>query len=307
MNDLVSIIIPCFNASLYVKDAVQSVIGQTHSNWELILVDDHSTDSTFSELEKLQLLHPSRIKVMLNPAKGAAAARNAGLAISTGNYIQFLDADDLIISNKIEIQLQGFSPDVDVVYSDLRIDSFHENKILEHQNFKSFGDDLFYSVFRQILTSGNPLYRAEAVKKIGGYNPDLSAAQDWDFHIRLFLSGSTFSYIPGEFFIIRKMSDSISSNWVKVYETACDHLPQLKSGIRNHSLYSIKVGDYLASVYYLTLVHSKKVSNRSFYRTEMRFWAENRVSFIQSGMKRVIAKVIGLRFLELLDRIRSRN
>lgn len=106
MNDLVSIVIPVHNAEKFISDTVASVKSQTHKNWELILVDDGSTDKSLELLrdyeEKLE-----NVKVVhLEESVGAARARNAGNKVATGRYLTFLDADDLWDPEKLEIQIR---------------------------------------------------------------------------------------------------------------------------------------------------------------------------------------------------------
>jgi glycosyltransferase involved in cell wall biosynthesis len=106
MNSLVSIITPCFNSEKYVSQAVQSVISQTHENWELLLVDDCSSDETFAILSKFAS-QDARIKAFkLDKNSGAGVARNYAIQQAQGNYIAFLDADDLWKPEKLEKQLR---------------------------------------------------------------------------------------------------------------------------------------------------------------------------------------------------------
>jgi teichuronic acid biosynthesis glycosyltransferase TuaG len=105
MNDLVSIITPTYNSEKFISASIQSVQAQTHCNWELIIIDDCSNDKTLEIVNKaLQL--DSRINLYsLDKNEGTGAARNIGVANSKGNYIAFLDSDDLWMPNKLESQL----------------------------------------------------------------------------------------------------------------------------------------------------------------------------------------------------------
>ena len=91
---LISVVMPCHNASAYVEEAVASVLGQGYQPIELILIDDGSTDGTERLVESLAAAHPGRIRVLHQTNSGPYAARNAGLAHANGNYVAFLDADD---------------------------------------------------------------------------------------------------------------------------------------------------------------------------------------------------------------------
>ncbi len=105
MNSLVSIITPCFNSEKYVSQTIQSVLSQTHQNWEMLLVDDCSNDETFAILSKF-VSQDARIKPFkLEKNAGAGVARNYAIQHAQGNYIAFLDADDLWKPEKLEKQL----------------------------------------------------------------------------------------------------------------------------------------------------------------------------------------------------------
>lgn len=109
MSDLVSIIIPVHNAEKFISDTVSSVKSQTYDNWELILVDDASTDNSLSLIKSFEQEN-NKIKVVsLSTPSGAANARNAGNRASSGRYITFLDADDLWDPEKIEVQVKFMS------------------------------------------------------------------------------------------------------------------------------------------------------------------------------------------------------
>ena len=98
----VSVIIPLYNTEKHIKDCIVSVLSQTYQNIEIIVIDDGSTDSSLDIANKYK---SNTVKIISQTNKGAAAARNAGLQIATGEYIQFLDADDILEKQKIEIQI----------------------------------------------------------------------------------------------------------------------------------------------------------------------------------------------------------
>lgn len=102
-NPLVSIVTPVYNAEKYLADAIDSVLAQTWQNWELILVDDGSTDSSYAIAQSFT---DSRIKLFKQTNKGQCGATNTGLKHITGDYVLFFDADDLLDPNKIEAQMK---------------------------------------------------------------------------------------------------------------------------------------------------------------------------------------------------------
>ena len=102
---LVSIVVPVYNAERFIHDTVETVLNQTYTNWELLLVDDCSTDSSV-ELIKPYLAKEKRIKLLKNEINsGAAISRNKGIDVAIGRYIAFLDADDLWVTSKLEKQV----------------------------------------------------------------------------------------------------------------------------------------------------------------------------------------------------------
>lgn len=102
---LVSIITPTFNSELFIKDTFESIKSQTYTNWEWVVVDDFSTDSTFEIVERYKL-KDNRVKLYQNDANlGAAVSRNKAIEMANGRFIAFLDSDDLWASNKLEKQV----------------------------------------------------------------------------------------------------------------------------------------------------------------------------------------------------------
>ncbi|EOE5321825.1 glycosyltransferase family 2 protein [Providencia rettgeri] len=103
--ELVSVIMPIYNSERFLDSSINSVINQTYKNWELILIDDCSSDDSILKA-KLHCANDSRIKlILLNKNSGAATARNKGIELSRGKYIAFLDSDDIWFPNKLEDQI----------------------------------------------------------------------------------------------------------------------------------------------------------------------------------------------------------
>ena len=110
-GSLVSVIVPVFDCERYLSEAIESVIAQTHTNWELILIDDCSSDSSWSIANRFAA-SDERIKLLRQPRNtGAAAARNRGLEAARGQYIAYLDADDVWLEHKLEMQLDFMKSD----------------------------------------------------------------------------------------------------------------------------------------------------------------------------------------------------
>ena len=104
-NQLVSVIMPVYNSSKFISEAIESVLVQTYTNWELIIVDDASTDKTSQIIEKISEVEPKIIFIKLSTNQGPGFCRNKATEIAQGEYIAFLDSDDLWTPNKLEVQL----------------------------------------------------------------------------------------------------------------------------------------------------------------------------------------------------------
>ena len=180
----VSIIIPTYNRAKLLAICLRSVLGQTHRRLEVIVIDDGSTDETDSLLQALASGDP-RLKLLRQNHKGAQAARNFGYEASTGDFVSFLDDDDLWHPDKLEKQLAAFEPEVDGV-------------ICQTVWFRDWpGDHNFlFNVFdnRDYLTrflaldvvwqTAAPLWRRAFLDQIGPWDERLTSGQDLDFHTR---------------------------------------------------------------------------------------------------------------------------
>ena len=226
---LISVIIPCYNAEKYIAECLDSIINQTYSCWEIICVNDGSKDSTLNILERYRNENQENIAVISVPNGGASAARNVGLKTAKGDYIQFIDADDLITPDKFEKQIAGFLDGIDVVVSDRVLKNVDLTITLDNYYFPEINENSLQTSITKIIITGNPIYRKQIVIDLGGYDESLKSSQDWDFHIRLVLAGYNIKYIPGIFYINRKVDGSISSNWIKVGIDAAELIVNLKS------------------------------------------------------------------------------
>lgn len=205
MLKLVSIIIPCFNAQTWLAEAIDSCLNQTYSNLEVIVVDDGSKDKSLEILKR----YGNKITWETGPNRGGNYARNRGIALAKGEYIQFLDADDYILPKKIERQVRVLEETgADAVYGDWRYKTHLPNGSSYLQEIVSCGpkDDFLESLLCNDRWS-NPapvLFTRSAVEQSGGWDENLKAAQDRDFFLSVALTGAEFVYDPGCYSIYRE-------------------------------------------------------------------------------------------------------
>lgn len=183
---LVSVIIPCHNCALTIVRAVNSVFIQTYENWELILVNNNSTDNTWEKLNEIKEQNPGKtITIFDEKKKGAPAARNKGLYVAKGEWIQFLDADDELELGKIEKQVEVIKKsDIDVIYSPFYKVKLKDNEIIK--NKIEIEHDFWKGLIKSNvgITSAN-LFKAKTVIKVNGWDETKTSSQEYDLMFRI--------------------------------------------------------------------------------------------------------------------------
>jgi glycosyltransferase involved in cell wall biosynthesis len=185
----VSVILPTFDRAAVIRRSIRSVLGQTYGDFELIVVDDGSTDAT---LEQVASFHDRRIRrIRLERNLGPAAARNAGIEAARGRLLAFQDSDDEWLPEKLGRQLRAFErcgPGVGVVYSDMG--RIHRDGTREcHRSPEVLrGRPIdpatgFYQVYNLGIQSA--VIRRESLAAVGGFNEELRALEDLDLFVRL--------------------------------------------------------------------------------------------------------------------------
>ncbi len=176
----VSVIIPCYNAEKWITEAVESALGQSHGNIEVVVVDDGSSDRSVDRLRAFG----SRIVLETGPNRGGCAARNQGVELSQGDWIQFLDADDLLTPDCVADKLAFKTKENERVCSGLK----------SIENDVPFSPPEWWSRKRWplefMLSKGTPqtslpLHRRDEFLAVGGFREHLPCAQEFDLHLRL--------------------------------------------------------------------------------------------------------------------------
>ena len=238
----ISVIIPAYNAENTILETIASVQSQTFSDFEIIVINDGSTDST---LEKVTDLTDARIYITSYDNGGLPTARNRGIALARGEYITFLDADDLWTPDKLECQLAAFSksPDAGLVYSWTSF--MDEQGQTVHPDTPIFfeGNVLKDLLCHNFLRNGsNPLLKRSVVAAVGDFDPKLGSAEDWDYWLRV-ASGWSFAVVPKAQILYRQSSNTMSSNvermekyQLEVLERAFASAPQNLQFLKPRSL-----------------------------------------------------------------------
>jgi len=193
-NSLVSIIIPTYNREDVLLETLNSVLNQNYINWECIIVDDGSTDNSLNIIEKK--IKEDRRFIFLQRdvlVKGAPVCRNIGFSKSIGDYILFLDSDDIIAQNFLEYQVETLKKSR-LGASISKIYRFQDS-INSTLNWYTDNDNISlenFLVSKCTWRTSAVLWRREAIKKIGKFNTNLSAFQDWLIYIKHFANNDSF-------------------------------------------------------------------------------------------------------------------
>lgn len=180
---LVSVIIPTFNRGWIVDEAIQSVLAQTYPHFELIVVDDGSTDQTPSILQEYQ----DRIRIIRQANQGVSAARNHGVDAAQGAFVAFLDSDDLWQTEKLSVQVNFFltNPDVQICQTD---ETWIRNgKRINPKNYhkKPSGDIFLPSLALCLVSPSAVMLKKDFFRQMGGFDESLPACEDYDLWLRI--------------------------------------------------------------------------------------------------------------------------
>jgi len=222
-NDLVSVVVPTYNRAYCIWKAIDSVRRQTHGNWEVVVVDDGSTDDTESVIRSRYGTDP-RIRYIYQPNRGVSAARNTGICAATGDYVAFLDSDDMWTASKLEIQLICFRafPEVGMVWTDFEavnpagevvkdrylrtmyeayrffpsseglfqrsysLTELGKFKERPHQDARVYVGNIYSQMLRgNLVHTSTVLISRERIEQVGGFDVNLTlSGEDYDFHFR---------------------------------------------------------------------------------------------------------------------------
>lgn len=237
-NPLVSVVIPAYNVENYIKEAIDSVLLQTYSNIEIIVVDDGSIDGTKKSVD--YYLGKNQIIYLYQDNKGLSGARNAGIKIARGEYIALLDADDLFLPAKIEKQVLYMenNPDCDFCYCDVKffVDE-KPNKTLKSR-FKYYSGNVFEHLLKANFINPSTLFfRKQIFDKFGMFDESFKRAEDLEYYLRVSLDGAIFCFINEPLFLSRiRKSGNLQSNQVLMQSSILEIFENIKLKLSSENI-----------------------------------------------------------------------
>lgn len=245
-EEKVTVIIPTYNRMGTIAESVQSVLDQTYSNLELLIVDDGSTDGTESVIKEFT---DNRINyVRMDKNGGVANARNVGVSLAKTDWIAFQDSDDIWHKDKLEKQMTYAKehPEYALIYSKYRLiyPDGEESVVPAYPNEVMEGDIFKPLLERNVIGAPTVLVKRETFMDIGGFDTAFHALEDWDFVIR-FAKQYRIGFIDEMLMDARMLNGGVSSNIANYYEARCRMLRLYKDDMLREGVFNSVVTNIL--------------------------------------------------------------
>jgi glycosyltransferase involved in cell wall biosynthesis len=220
----VSVILPTYNCAKYVGAAVESVLKQTYTNYELIIINDGSTDDTDEVLA--QYISNNTILYIKQENKGHAGARNTGMTAATGTFIAFIDSDDIWLPEKLEEQIRACENDTEIGLVHCNVYGFGENhdaqvrnSLLTKEQIDEYSGYIFDNLYTRkiIITTTTVLIRKQCIDDVGMFDENLTryGSEDRDLFLRILWKYKA-KYVNKPLAMYRNRSDSEGQNYEKM-------------------------------------------------------------------------------------------
>lgn len=281
MDSLISIIIPTYNRIHLIGETLESIIAQSYTNWECIVVDDGSTDNT-AILIADYIKKDNRFQYHQRPAdriKGANACRNYGFELSKGEYIKWFDSDDIMypdfLEKQVEVLENNKGMDFCICLADEFLDNLDGRNIFKANRTPKNDKLTSYLVKNHYFFTASPLWKKSLLKDKSLFDEDLTDSQETDFHFRILSYDVKYEYTNDVLFSIRRGHSSItqdklnlvSSNFsrfkffLKAFEIVEENEVDDKNLLKQYILYRL-----LGLFYFLNNSQNKKVLTKYYFR-----------------------------------------
>lgn len=246
----VSIIIPTYNRADVLTASIQSVLQQTYTDFELLIVDDGSTDNTDTIVESI---HDDRIRYLKMPEnKGVAAARNEGIRQAKYNYIAFQDSDDYWKPDKLEKQMTFLAqkPEIGLLYCPYECQKVDGTLLLvpDHNipSEEKQGNIYRYMLLRNTIGTPGVLVRRQCFEKSGLFCESLTCLEDWELFLRI-ARDHEIAFQDDPMVLVNLSTDGVSHNISGYYEARCYMLAEHKEALLRYGIFQDVTKDILES------------------------------------------------------------
>jgi glycosyltransferase involved in cell wall biosynthesis len=312
----ISVIVPAYNAEQTILETITSVLNQTFSNFELLVINDGSTDRT---LELLSTVQDPRLKIFSYPNGGVSVARNRGITQASGEFIAVLDADDLWTVDKLELQLAALQehPEAGLAYS-WAYYMDEQGKSIQPSEPVYFEGNVYAQLLVNdfVVSCSNCLMRRQTIDSVGEFDQEVAGAADWDYWLRVALQWP-FVVVPKHQVYYRVSAGSMQSNVefmercnLRVIEKGFQAAPPEMQSLKNQSL----ANTYRYSAHlYLTRVASADGAKQAAQKLGMAIrlyppilrdsWTRN--LFFKAFLMRVISPKVSRNLIQFVSKLRT--
>lgn len=282
VDPVITIIVPCYNGEKFLKDALESISEQSYVNWECLVIDDGSTDNS-KDVAGTFISNDKRFKYFYQQNAGPSVARNHGIELARGGYIQFLDADDKLENDKLRKQLEimDANKDCSIVYGTSAYFNSGEKTLHNSKNviipywqgnISGKGNDLMETLLQgNIMVVHSPLIRKSVFSDAGLFDPDIWFNEDWDVWLRCAMCNLSFIFddSPNTGALIRMHNENRSKNLFKMY----------LNGLKVY----IKIKKCLSDDRFLRIIKKRIITHLMFLEREIIEWYH--ISKVESKKK----------------------
>ena len=254
IKGLISIVIPAFNSEKYIKDAIDSALSQTYKKIEVIVIDQSLNKNTESILSNY--IKNKKIIYIKDNNRGPAAARNKGMIKASGEYIAFLDSDDIWMANKLEKQIKYFKKNVGLVYTYREVFGVKKLQLEKQININSYThkEKVKALISGNFITTSSVIIKNDVIKKVGIFNENdiLKVSEDYDYWIRI-IKFFDFACVPESLVRYRYHNNQLSKKELEMCIARSCIYKKLLYDINFRDYFSIIIRKYIKNKCYVIL------------------------------------------------------
>jgi glycosyltransferase involved in cell wall biosynthesis len=292
---VVTVIIPCYNAERWVRFAIASALAQSYSSIEVVVIDDGSTDGSLGVIKEFN----SRIRWLTGPNRGSSAARNRGLAAARGEWIQFLDADDVMHPQKIELSVKalGVYPTADFVYSPYLKFEGDIPRMEAYNNLQFEATRSADCALRATYAPSAGFFRKKFLDKVGPWNESLRRWVDLEYHARIVSLTPYFVRLAPALYFYRQHGEgqiSYANRQRSDFECGLESIISTRKALETSPLELSQWNSFIFPFYIELSRSAGKKDNADMFRALLREAAILRGSFLFSVKCKLVMVCVSL-------------